>query len=56
MNLSIDSTLSSTSTNGLQNKVIYSELGKKLNLSGGTMTGDITFTATGDTGTSKALI
>lgn len=56
MNLSIDSTLSSTSTNGLQNKVIYSELGKKLNLSGGTMTGDITFTTTGDTGTSKALI
>ena len=34
-----DSALSSTSTNPVQNKVIKTELGKKLSLSGGTMTG-----------------
>ena len=37
-----DSALSSTSTNPVQNKVVNSELGKKLSLSGGTMTGALT--------------
>ena len=37
-----DSALSSTSTNPVQNKAISSALGKKLNLSGGTMTGALT--------------
>lgn len=38
----VDSALSSTSTNPVQNKVVNSELGKKLSLSGGTMTGALT--------------
>ena len=38
----VDSALSSTSTNPVQNKVINTELGKKLSLSGGTMTGALT--------------
>ena len=38
----VDSALSSTSTNPVQNKVVYTELGKKLSLSGGTMTGALT--------------
>lgn len=38
----IDSALSSTSINPVQNKVVNSELGKKLSLSGGTMTGALT--------------
>ena len=38
----VDSALSSTSTNPVQNKAIISALGKKLNLSGGTMTGALT--------------
>ena len=38
----VDSGLSSSSTNPVQNKVINTELGKKLNLSGGTMTGALT--------------
>lgn len=37
-----DSALSSTSTNPVQNKVINTELGKKLSLSGGTMNGLLT--------------
>ena len=37
-----DSHLSSTSTNPVQNKVINTELGKKLSRSGGTMTGALT--------------
>lgn len=37
-----DSALSSSSTNPVQNKVINTELGKKLSLSGGTMTGALT--------------
>ena len=37
-----DSALSSTSTNPVQNKVVNTELGKKLPLSGGTMTGALT--------------
>lgn len=37
-----DSELSSSSTNPVQNKVVYTELGKKLSLSGGTMTGALT--------------
>ncbi len=37
-----DSELSSTSTNPVQNKVINTELGHKLSLSGGNMTGAIT--------------
>lgn len=37
-----DSALSSTSTNPVQNKVIKTELGKKLSLDGGTMTGSLT--------------
>ena len=37
-----DSALSSTSTNPVQNKVINTELGKKLSRSGGTMTGALT--------------
>lgn len=37
-----DSKLSSTSTNPVQNKVVNTELGKKLSLSGGTMTGAMT--------------
>lgn len=38
-----DSSLSSTSTNAIQNKVVNSALDGKLSLSGGTMTGDIQF-------------
>lgn len=38
----VDTELSSTSTNPVQNKVVNSELGKKLSLSGGTMTGALT--------------
>ena len=38
----VDSALSSTSTNPVQNKAISSALGKKLNLSGGTLTGALT--------------
>ena len=38
----VDSALSSTSTNPVQNKVVNNELGKKLSLSGGTMTGALT--------------
>lgn len=38
----VDSTLSASSTNPVQNKVIDAELGKKLSLSGGTMTGALT--------------
>lgn len=37
-----DSALSSTSTNPVQNKVVNTELGKKLSLSGGKMTGALT--------------
>lgn len=37
-----DSALSSSSTNPVQNKVVYTELGKKLSRSGGTMTGALT--------------
>ena len=39
--VTVDSAMSSTSTNPVQNKVVNAELGKKLNLSGGTMTGNI---------------
>lgn len=38
----VDSALSSTSTNPVQNEVINTALGKKLSLSGGTMTGALT--------------
>ena len=38
----VDSALSSTSTNPVQNKVVNTELGKKLSLSGGTMKGALT--------------
>lgn len=38
----VDSALSSSSTNPVQNKAISSALGKKLNLSGGTLTGALT--------------
>ena len=38
----VDTALSSTSTNPVQNKVINTELGKKLSTSGGTMTGALT--------------
>lgn len=38
----VDSTLSTTSTNPVQNKIVSTELGKKLPLSGGTMTGALT--------------
>lgn len=38
----VDTALSSTSTNPVQNKVVNSELGKKLSLSGGTLTGALT--------------
>ena len=40
---SVDSALSSTSENPVQNKVINSALDGKLSTSGGTMTGDIIF-------------
>ena len=40
--ITVDSTLSSTSENPVQNKAINIELGKKLPLSGGTMTGALT--------------
>lgn len=40
--ITVDTALSSTSTNPVQNKVIKSALGKKLNKSGGTLTGAIT--------------
>ena len=39
--VTVDSAMSSTSTNPVQNKVVNTELGKKLSLSGGTMTGNI---------------
>ena len=39
--VSVDSALSSTSTNPVQNKVVNSALEEKLSLSGGTMTGDV---------------
>ena len=38
----VDSTLSTSSTNPVQNKVVNTELGKKLSTSGGTMTGALT--------------
>lgn len=38
----VDSALSSTSTNPVQNKVVNTALGNKLSLSGGTMTGALT--------------
>lgn len=38
----VDSTMSTSSTNPVQNKVINTELGKKLSLAGGTMTGALT--------------
>lgn len=38
----VDGELSASSTNPVQNKVINAELGKKLSLSGGTMTGALT--------------
>lgn len=41
-NATVDDSLSSTSTNPVQNKVINTELGKKLSLSGGRMTGALT--------------
>lgn len=40
--ITVDTVLSSSSTNPVQNKVINSALGKKLNKSGGTLTGAIT--------------
>ena len=40
--ITVDTALSSNSTNPVQNKVINSALGKKLNKSGGTLTGAIT--------------
>lgn len=40
--ITVDTALSSTSTNPVQNKVINSALGNKLNKSGGTLTGAIT--------------
>lgn len=40
--ITVDTALSSSSTNPVQNKVINSALGKKLNGSGGTLTGAIT--------------
>ena len=39
--VAVDSALSSTSTNPVQNKVVNSALEEKLSLSGGTMTGDV---------------
>lgn len=42
---SVDSALSSTSENPVQNKVVNSALDGKLNTSGGTMTGDIIFSS-----------
>lgn len=44
---SVDSALSSTSENPVQNKVINSALEGKLSTSGGTMTGDISFIGNG---------
>lgn len=40
--ITVDTALSNTSTNPVQNKVVKSALGKKLNRSGGTLTGAIT--------------
>lgn len=40
--VTVDSTLSATSTNPVQNKVIKAELDEKLPLSGGTLTGNLT--------------
>ena len=45
----VDSSLSTSSTNPVQNKIIKSELDKKLSLSGGTLTGALKITG----GTSK---
>jgi hypothetical protein len=45
----VDSSLSTSSTNPVQNKIIKGELDKKLNLSGGTLTGALNITG----GTSK---
>lgn len=41
-NVVVDESISSTSTNPVQNKVIKAELDRKLNLSGGTLTGNLT--------------
>lgn len=38
----VDSTMSNTSTNPVQNKIVNAELEKKLPLSGGTLTGNLT--------------
>lgn len=40
--ITVDSELSATSTNPVQNKVIKSALDDKLSLSGGTLTGNLT--------------
>lgn len=42
INTTVDSAISATSTNPVQNKVIKTELDKKLPLSGGTLTGNLT--------------
>ena len=49
----VDSSLSTSSTNPVQNKIIKSELDKKLNLSGGTLTGALKIT--GGTATTTNL-
>ena len=49
----VDSSLSTSSTNPVQNKIIKSELDKKLNLSGGTLTGALKIT--GGTSTTTNL-
>lgn len=42
INTTVDSAISATSTNPVQNKVIKTELDKKFPLSGGTLTGNLT--------------
>lgn len=46
--MTVDTALSTTSTNTVQNKVVTAELNKKLNLSGGTITGQLVLSKTTD--------
>lgn len=54
-NITVDSALSSTSTNPVQNKVVNSALSGKLSLSGGTMTGTLTVNGGDKAGGSKIV-
>jgi hypothetical protein len=46
--MTVDASMSSTSTNPVQNKVIFTELSKKLDSTGGTISGNLTIARTDD--------